>query len=130
MELLWPRLSLGAAQVAVVVKNLPASAAACETRVQSLCWEDPLEEEMAIHYSIPAWRTLMDREAWRATVHRVAKSWTRLKQFSSAHTWVGVSQMTLVVKKLPANTGDIRTTSSSSVPGLGRSTGGWHGNPL
>ena len=85
---------------------------------------------MATHYSSPAWRTLTDREAWRAIVHRVAKSWTRLKQFSSARTWVGVSQMMLVVKKLPANTGDIRTTSSSSVPGLGRSTGGWHGNPL
>ena len=35
-----------------------------------------------------------------------------------------------VVKNLPANTGDIRTTSSSSIPGLGRSPGGWHGNPL
>ena len=27
-----------------------------ETRVQSLDWEDPLEEEMAIHYSVLAWR--------------------------------------------------------------------------
>ena len=26
-----------------------------ETRVQSLCWEDPLEEEIAIHSSILAW---------------------------------------------------------------------------
>ena len=25
----------------------------------------------------------MDREAWRATVHRVTKSWTRLKRFST-----------------------------------------------
>ena len=25
----------------------------------------------------------MDREAWRVTVHRVAKSWTRLKRFST-----------------------------------------------
>ena len=58
---------------------------------------------MATHYSSPAaWRTLTDREAWRAIVHRVAKSWTRLKQFSSARTWVGVSQMMLVVKNLPA----------------------------
>ena len=28
----------------------------------------------------------MDRGAWRATVHRVSKSWTRLKQLSTAHT--------------------------------------------
>ena len=27
-----------------------------ETRVQSLGWEDPLEEEMATHYSVLAWR--------------------------------------------------------------------------
>ena len=26
---------------------------------------------------------LMDRGAWQATVHRVAKSWTRLKQLST-----------------------------------------------
>ena len=28
-----------------------------ETWVQSLCWEDPLEEGMAAHSSILAWRT-------------------------------------------------------------------------
>ena len=45
--------------------------------VRSLSWEDPLEEEMAAHYSILA-ENPMDRGAWRATVHRVAKSWTWL----------------------------------------------------
>ena len=39
-----------------------------ETRVQSLGWEDPLEEDMATHFSILAWRIPMDREAWQATV--------------------------------------------------------------
>ena len=34
-------------------KNLPAT---WETRVQSLGWKDPLEEEMATHSSILAWR--------------------------------------------------------------------------
>ena len=33
--------------------NLPAMQ---ETRVQSLTWEDPLEEEMVIHSSILAWK--------------------------------------------------------------------------
>ena len=28
----------------------------------------------------------MDREAWRAIVHRVAKSWTRLSDFTHTHT--------------------------------------------
>ena len=49
-----------------------------ETWVQSLGWEDPLEEGMATHSSIPAWRIPKDREAWWATVHGVAKSWTQL----------------------------------------------------
>ena len=44
--------------------------------IQSLGWEDPLEEGMATHTSILAWRIPMDREAWRATVHGFAKSWT------------------------------------------------------
>ena len=44
--------------------------------VQSLDWEDPLEEDMAIHSSILAWRILMDRRAWWAIVHGVAKSQT------------------------------------------------------
>ena len=52
--------------------------------VQSLGQEGPLEEGMAIHSSILAWRILMDREAWHATVHRFTKSWTRLKRLSSS----------------------------------------------
>ena len=46
-----------------------------ETWVQPLGREDPLEKEMAPHSSILAW-TLPWTEAWRATVHGVAKSWT------------------------------------------------------
>ena len=39
--------------VAQTVKNVPAM---WETWVQSLGWEDPLEEEMAAYSSILAWR--------------------------------------------------------------------------
>ena len=49
-----------------------------ETWILSLDWEDPFEEGMAIHSSIFAWRIPMDRGAWWATVHGVAKSRTRL----------------------------------------------------
>ena len=51
--------------VAQLVKNLPAM---LETWVQSLGWEDPLEEGMATHSSTLAWRIPMDRGAWRAIV--------------------------------------------------------------
>ena len=49
-----------------------------ETWVRSLGWEDPLEEGMVTHSSILAWRILMDRGAWQATIHEVTKSWTLL----------------------------------------------------
>ena len=45
-----------ASQVARVVKNLPASEGDIEIQVQSLGQEDPLEESMATHSSILAWR--------------------------------------------------------------------------
>ena len=41
---------------------------------------------------------------------------------------VRASQVALVIKNPPANVGDIR--SMSSIPGLGRSPRGGHGNPL
>ena len=53
--------------MAQMVQNLPA---VWETWVPSLGWEDPLEEGMATHSSILAWRIPMDRGAWRVTVHR------------------------------------------------------------
>ena len=50
------------------VRNLPVM---LETWVRSLDWEDSLEEGMATHSSIFAWRSPKDRGAWQATVHRV-----------------------------------------------------------
>ena len=47
-----------------------------ETWVQSLGREDPLEEGMATHSSILAWRIHMNRGALWATAQGVAKSWT------------------------------------------------------
>ena len=41
-------------------------------------------------------------------------------------TWA--SQVLLMVKNLPANAGDVR--DPGSIPGLGRSPGGGHGNSL
>ena len=57
--------------MAQTVKNLLAMQ---ETWVQSLGWEDPLEEGMATDSSILAWRIFMDRGAWWATIHVVSES--------------------------------------------------------
>ena len=62
-----------ASLVAQTVKNLPAM---WETQVRSLGWEDPLEEGIATHSSILAWRIFKNRGAWWATVRGVTKSRT------------------------------------------------------
>ena len=59
---------LVASLMAQMVKNPPAMQ---ETWVQSLSWENPLEEGMATHSSILAWKIPMDRGAWWAIVHDV-----------------------------------------------------------
>ena len=64
-----------ASLVAQMVKNLPAL---WETWIQPLDQKDPLEEEMAIHSSILAWTTPVDRGAWWTTVHGDTKSQTQL----------------------------------------------------
>ena len=72
-----------ASLIAQMVKNQPEMR---ETWVQSQGWEDPLEDGITTHSSILAWRIPMDRRAWWAIVHGVAKSRTWLSneaQFSS-----------------------------------------------
>ena len=58
-----------------MVKNTPVKAG----DVKDLDWEDPLEEGMTTQSSILAWRIPMERGAWRAVIHRVAKSRTWLR---------------------------------------------------
>ena len=94
--------TFGASQVARVVKNLPVQfrPKRCEFHpwsrrspggghgnpLQYSCLENP-----------------MDRGAWRAAVHRVAQSWTRLKRFSMS-AWKEYSPRVLLldflIKKL------------------------------
>ena len=78
---LW--ISAGASLVAQVVKNLPAMQ---ETQIQSLGREDPLEEGVATHSNILAWRITKDRRAWWVTVHGVTKSQTWLSM--RIHGWI------------------------------------------
>ena len=72
IEEVWKEVKLSGGSV---LKNPPVMR---ETRVQSLGQEYPLEEDMATHSSILAWRIPMDRGAWWASVHGVTKSQIRL----------------------------------------------------
>ena len=66
-------------------KESTCNAEAQETQVRSLGWEDPLEEEMATHSSILAWRI-----PWTGSLVgygiKVAKSETRLSNLACTHT--------------------------------------------
>ena len=89
-----------------------------KTWVQSLGWEDPLEEGMATHSSIRAWRIPTDRGAWQVTVRGVAKSRTPLNVFT--FTFHGSHG-----KESACSAGDL-----DSIPGSGRSPGEGNGIPL
>ena len=53
-----------------------------EAWVHSLGQGDPQEKEMTIHTTILAWEIPWTKEPCGATVHGVAKSWTRLRDFT------------------------------------------------
>ena len=53
-----------------------------ETRVRCLGQAVALEEGMATHSSVLAWRIPMDNGAWWALVHSIAKNHTGLKRLS------------------------------------------------
>ena len=70
-----------ASQVALEVKNLLANAGDIKMWVRSLGWEDPLEEGMATHSSILAWRIPWTEEPgglWSMESQRVGHDWSHL----------------------------------------------------
>ena len=68
-------MEIWASLVAQTVKRLPAMQ---ETQVQSLGWEDPLEEEMAAHSGILAWEIPWTEEPGRLQFRSFQKSRTQL----------------------------------------------------
>ena len=72
---MYDRFSLGASLVAQMVKHLPAVQ---DTWVQSLGWEDPLENGVATDSSSLAWRIPWTEKPGGLQSRGVAKSRTRL----------------------------------------------------
>ena len=78
-----------------MVKNLLAMQ---EAWVQSLSWEDPLEEEMAAHRSILAWTIPWAEEPGRLLCH-VTKSQTRLSNSTAQHSKQGEKGENVVIRE-------------------------------
>ena len=77
-------VQIWASLVAQTIKNLPAM---WETWVQSVGWEDPLEEGMASHCSILSWRILWTEEPSGQSMgsQRVGRDWAT-KHRSTQHS--------------------------------------------
>ena len=82
--------------MAQTVKNPPTMQ---EAWVPSQGWEDPLEEGMAAHSSILAWRIPVDRGTWRATVLRAAKRRTQLSDLQRSTHGQIVYEMNLAKRE-------------------------------
>ena len=67
----------------------------------------------------------MDREAWRAAIYGVAKSWTGLSDWTELNSHYSDFPGGSDGKVSVYNVGD-----PGSIPGLGRSPGEGNGNPL
>ena len=82
----------GASHVALVVKNPPVNEETLEMWVWSLGWEDPLEEGMATHSSIFAWRI-----PWTVVLEKTLESPLDCKEIQPVHpkgdqSWVFIGR--------------------------------------
>ena len=78
-----------------------------------------------LHVKLP-WKDVSRRKAILQSYRILFSGHQFCKTSNCTLRWA--SQVVLVVKNPPANAGDVR--DMGSIPGLGRSPGGGHGNPL
>ena len=82
---MWSMSGPWASQVVLVLKNLPANAEDMRPGFNPGAGRSPVEgHDNLLQYS--CLENPLDRGAWWATVHRVTKSWTRVKQLAHTHT--------------------------------------------
>ena len=81
----WNFIIFGASQVALVVKNPPAHVGDIRNVILIPGSRRSPGEEHGNPFQYSFLENPMDRRTWWATVHRVAKSQTQLKQLSTQH---------------------------------------------
>ena len=93
-------------ELSLVAQTVKCLSAVQETWVWSLGWEDPLENEMAAHSSILAWKNPMDGIPWTAEPGRLpsmgsAKSRTQLSDFTFTFSKKHKSESLKVQSQVP-----------------------------